>query len=97
MLISIAMLEWITFVKSLTIVFQNVLHSGGKKLSDLCPSELQVSAVMVQLHPATMACIVGGSIVNQSLGCFCLTQMNVTKDMIETNLLQFMYIVDRYK
>uniref|UniRef100_A0A8C7GYQ6 Uncharacterized protein n=1 Tax=Oncorhynchus kisutch TaxID=8019 RepID=A0A8C7GYQ6_ONCKI len=47
------------------------------RLSDLCPSELQVSAVMVKLHPAAMACIVGGSIVNQSLGCFCLTQMNM--------------------
>ena len=49
-----------------------------------------VSAVAPQrLHPAAIVCIVGGSIVNQSLGCFCLTHANMTET--GTNLPRFMY------
>lgn len=60
------------------------------QLHELCKKKvmkfwLQVSAVALhQLPPAAITCIVGGSIVNQSLGCFCLTHTNVTKDITET-------------
>ena len=46
---------------------------------------MQVSAVVLyQLYPAAIACIVGGSIVNQTLGCFCFTHANVTIDVTGT-------------
>ena len=54
-----------------------------------------------QLPPAAIACVAGGSIVNQSLGWFCLTHANLTRDVTETETnfaaIHVQYILDMYK
>lgn len=67
-----------TFCEVGVTAFQGVLHYGDTnrqyKLSDL---RLHVDCIAVashQLQPAAIACVVGRSIFNQLLWCFCLSQ-----------------------
>lgn len=50
-----------------------------------------VDCTFLQLHPASITCI-----VNQSLGSFCLTHANVMEDLTETNFAAIHVTVDMY-